>query len=42
MVVAHRGASSLAAEHTLAAYVAAIDSGADALECDVRMTATGT
>ena len=41
MVVAHRGASSLAAEHTLAAYVAAIDSGADALECDVRMTRDG-
>lgn len=38
MVVAHRGASVAAAEHTLAAYVAAIESGADALECDVRMT----
>ena len=41
MVVAHRGASSLAAEHTLAAYVTAIESGADALECDVRMTRDG-
>jgi glycerophosphoryl diester phosphodiesterase len=41
MVVAHRGASFDVAEHTLAAYVAAIDSGADALECDVRMTRDG-
>ena len=38
MVVAHRGASSTVAEHTLAAYEAAIASGADALECDVRLT----
>jgi glycerophosphoryl diester phosphodiesterase len=38
MVVAHRGASSVVAEHTLAAYEAAIASGADALECDVRLT----
>lgn len=41
MVVAHRGASSAVAEHTLDAYVAAIESGADALECDVRMTRDG-
>ncbi len=41
MVVAHRGASSDVAEHTLAAYVRAIESGADALECDVRMTRDG-
>src|SRR5690348_5478174 len=41
MLVAHRGASSIIAEHTLAAYVAAIDSGADALECDVRLTRDG-
>jgi glycerophosphoryl diester phosphodiesterase len=41
MVVAHRGASFDVPEHTLAAYVAAIDSGADALECDVRMTRDG-
>jgi glycerophosphoryl diester phosphodiesterase len=38
MVVAHRGASSQVAEHTLAAYEAAIAAGADALECDVRLT----
>jgi glycerophosphoryl diester phosphodiesterase len=41
LVVAHRGASSAAAEHTLDAYVTAIESGADALECDVRMTRDG-
>ena len=40
-VVAHRGASSDTAEHTLDAYVSAIESGADALECDVRMTRDG-
>ncbi len=38
LVVAHRGASHAVAEHTLSAYVAAIESGADALECDVRLT----
>jgi glycerophosphoryl diester phosphodiesterase len=41
MVVAHRGASSSVAEHTLGAYEAAIASGADALECDVRLTRDG-
>lgn len=41
IVVAHRGASANIAEHTLGAYVAAIDAGADALECDVRLTADG-
>lgn len=40
-VVAHRGASSSVAEHTLDAYVAAIASGADGLECDVRLTRDG-
>ncbi|MGW6455845.1 glycerophosphodiester phosphodiesterase [Streptomyces sp. NPDC055078] len=40
-VVAHRGASQDAPEHTLAAYMKAIDDGADALECDVRLTADG-
>ncbi|QEU76592.1 glycerophosphodiester phosphodiesterase [Streptomyces nitrosporeus] len=38
-VVAHRGASDEAPEHTLAAYRKAIEDGADALECDVRLTA---
>jgi glycerophosphoryl diester phosphodiesterase len=41
LVVAHRGASSTAAEHTLAAYVSAIEAGADGLECDVRLTRDG-
>ncbi|GGF47849.1 glycerophosphoryl diester phosphodiesterase [Marmoricola endophyticus] len=40
-VVAHRGSSELKAEHTLGAYVAALEEGADALECDVRLTADG-
>ncbi|MFC9297229.1 glycerophosphodiester phosphodiesterase [Streptomyces sp. NPDC057011] len=38
-VVAHRGASHAHPEHTLAAYRQAIADGADALECDVRLTA---
>ena len=40
-VVAHRGASSETAEHTLRAYVTALDAGAEGLECDVRLTADG-
>jgi glycerophosphoryl diester phosphodiesterase len=40
-VVAHRGASEDVPEHTLAAYMRAIEDGADALECDVRLTADG-
>ena len=40
-MVAHRGASFDVAEHTLAAYTAAIESGADALECDVRLSKDG-
>ncbi|ARP71268.1 glycerophosphodiester phosphodiesterase [Streptomyces pluripotens] len=40
-VVAHRGASEDAPEHTLAAYRKALEDGADALECDVRLTADG-
>jgi glycerophosphoryl diester phosphodiesterase len=40
-VVAHRGASAQVAEHTLSAYLTAIDAGADALECDVRLTRDG-
>jgi glycerophosphoryl diester phosphodiesterase len=40
-VVAHRGASDDSPEHTLAAYRKAIEDGADALECDVRLTADG-
>ena len=40
-VVAHRGASHENAEHTLRAYIAALDGGAEGLECDVRLTADG-
>jgi glycerophosphoryl diester phosphodiesterase len=40
-VVAHRGASDTEPEHTLAAYRRAIRIGADALECDVRLSADG-
>lgn len=40
-MVAHRGASHDHAEHTLAAYLKALDVGVDALECDVRLTADG-
>jgi glycerophosphoryl diester phosphodiesterase len=40
-VIAHRGASALRAEHTLAAYALAIEHGADGLECDVRLTRDG-
>ncbi|MCX5376168.1 glycerophosphodiester phosphodiesterase [Streptomyces sp. NBC_00091] len=38
-VVAHRGASHEYPEHTIEAYRQAIADGADALECDVRLTA---
>jgi glycerophosphoryl diester phosphodiesterase len=38
-VIAHRGASDALPEHTPAAYRQAIADGADALECDVRLTA---
>ena len=40
-VVAHRGSSEAAPEHTLAAYQQAIRDGAGALECDVRLTSDG-
>ncbi|MCW2524392.1 MAG: glycerophosphoryl diester phosphodiesterase [Frankiales bacterium] len=41
LIFAHRGASSDIAEHTLPAYLKAIESGADGLECDVRLTRDG-
>ena len=40
-VVAHRGGTTEAPEHTLAAYRRAAEIGADAVECDVRMTRDG-
>src|SRR3978361_967579 len=41
LVIGHRGASGDIAEHTLPAYLAAIETGADGLECDVRLTRDG-
>jgi glycerophosphoryl diester phosphodiesterase len=41
LVVAHRGASLEQAENTLAAFDAAIEAGAGAVEFDVRVTADG-
>ena len=38
LIIAHRGDSTARAEHTIAAYQVAVDSGADGLECDVRLT----
>lgn len=40
-IVAHRGASAREAENTIEAFELAIAAGADAVELDVRMTATG-
>jgi glycerophosphoryl diester phosphodiesterase len=40
-VIAHRGSSVRFPEHTLEAYMHAIDEGADGLECDVRLTRDG-
>lgn len=42
MVVAHRGSNKEEPEHSLAAYLLAARQGADAVECDVRLTADGT
>ncbi len=42
LVIAHRGASGLAPENTLAAMELALDQGADALEFDVRLAGCGT
>ncbi|MGH3429279.1 MAG: glycerophosphodiester phosphodiesterase [Mycobacteriales bacterium] len=41
LVIAHRGASGSAPEHTLVAYQQALTGGADGWECDVRMTQDG-
>ena len=41
-VVAHRGSNEDEPEHSLASYLKAIDDKADAVECDVRLTADGT
>src|SRR6266516_1880572 len=41
LVFAHRGSSDVLPEHTLGAYLRAIEEGADGLECDVRLTNDG-
>src|SRR5438045_412387 len=41
LVFAHRGSSGALPEHTLGAYLRAIDEGADGLECDIRLTNDG-
>jgi glycerophosphoryl diester phosphodiesterase len=41
LVVAHRGASAVEAENTLAAFERAIEAGADVIEFDVRLSADG-
>ncbi len=40
-VIAHRGASALAPENTLAAYATAVELGVDYVEMDVRLTSDG-
>jgi len=41
LVVAHRGSSGSAPENTVAAFEMALESGAEILECDVRLTRDG-
>lgn len=41
LVFAHRGASAVLPEHTLPAYIRALEDGVDGVECDVRLTRDG-
>ena len=41
VVIAHRGASAYAPEHTFAAYDLAVEQGADYIEQDLQLTADG-
>jgi glycerophosphoryl diester phosphodiesterase len=41
LVFAHRGGADALPEHTLGAYLRALDEGADGLECDVRLSRDG-
>jgi glycerophosphoryl diester phosphodiesterase len=41
LVFAHRGGGDALPEHTLGAYLQALQDGADGLECDVRLTRDG-
>jgi glycerophosphoryl diester phosphodiesterase len=40
-LIAHRGFSAIAPENTRAAFIAAIEHGANAIECDVQLSADG-
>ena len=40
-IYAHRGSSAAFAEHSRAAYLQALDDGADGVECDVHLSADG-
>jgi glycerophosphoryl diester phosphodiesterase len=41
LVFAHRGGADALPEHTLGAYLRALDDGVDGLECDIRLTRDG-
>src|SRR5713101_3305241 len=41
IIVAHRGASAVAPENTIAAFRGAVDAGADAIELDVQLSKDG-
>ncbi|HEX5888159.1 MAG TPA: glycerophosphodiester phosphodiesterase [Pyrinomonadaceae bacterium] len=41
LIIGHRGASAVAPENSMAAFVAAIEAGADGIEFDVRLSADG-
>lgn len=41
IIIAHRGASGYAPEHTMEAYKLAVEMGADYIEIDLRMTSDG-
>ena len=41
LIIAHRGASALAPENTIAAFAKALESGADGVEFDVRLSKDG-
>lgn len=41
LVFAHRGGADALPEHTLGAYLRALDEGADGVECDVRLSRDG-
>ena len=41
LVIAHRGASGIAPENTLAAFAKAIEIGVDRIEMDLRQTLDG-